>query len=336
MDEINLFFNHQQYLFNPSINQRDMLFQNNRLNSNRPIHTYSIVARDPKTGEMGVGVQSHWFSVGGLVSWGEAGVGVVATQSFINKSFGLRGLELLKQGKSPQEVLEILLTTDEEKEVRQVALLDKNGRVATHTGARCIKYANHRIGENFSVQANMMLTDKVCAAMAETFQNSRELPLPERMIRSLEAAESMGGDIRGKQSAALLIVRGEIAENAWEDPWIDLRVEDHLEPVVELKRLLRLRRAYEHMNNADRALEKGGIEEALAEYNIAQEMCPDNYEMKYWTAVSLAIKNNIPQALVLFKEIFTYNENWRTFTERLPEVGFLNVNKDDLKRILSI
>ncbi|MFX1507898.1 MAG: DUF1028 domain-containing protein, partial [Promethearchaeota archaeon] len=226
--------------------------------------------------------------------------------------------------------------TDEEKEVRQVALLDKNGRVVAHTGTRCIKYASHRIGENFSVQANMMLTDKVCAAMANSFQDSRELPLPERIIQSLEAAESMGGDIRGKQSAALLIVQGEIAENAWEDPWIDLRVEDHLEPVVELKRLLKLRRAYEHMNNADRALEKGGIKEALTEYNIAQEMCPDNYEMKYWTAVSLANTNNIPQALVLFKEVFTHNENWRTFTERLPETGFLNVNKDDLKRVLSI
>ena len=313
-----------------------MAFQNTRPSINRPIHTYSIVARDPKTGEMGVGVQSHWFSVGGLVSWGKAGVGVIATQSFINKSFGLRGLELLKQGKSPQEALEILLSTDEEKEVRQVALLDKDGRVATHTGTRCIKHANHQIGRDFSVQANMMLTNKVCAAMAESFQDSPELSLPERIIQSLEAAESMGGDIRGKQSAALLIVRGEIAENEWEDPWIELRVEDHLEPVVELKRLLRLRRAYEHMNNADRALETGGIEEALTEYNIAKEMCPDNYEMKYWTAVSLANTNNTPQALVLFNEIFNHNENWRTFTERLLEVGFLNVNEDDLKRILNI
>jgi uncharacterized Ntn-hydrolase superfamily protein len=284
---------------------------------------------------MGVGVQSHWFSVGGLVSWGEAGVGVVATQSFINKSFGLRGLELLKQGMSPQEALEILLSADEEKEVRQVALLNKEGLVAAHTGARCIKHASHQIGKNFSVQANMMLTDKVCAAMAEKFQDFRELSLPERIIQSLEAAESMGGDIRGKQSAALLVVR-EIAKNEWEDPWIDLRVEDHLEPIVELKRLLRLRRAYEHMNNADRALEKGGIEEALTEYNIAQEMCPDNYEMKYWTAVSLANTNNVPQALVLFKEVFNHNENWRTFTERLPEVGFLNVNEDDLESILTV
>ncbi|MHA2203885.1 MAG: DUF1028 domain-containing protein, partial [Candidatus Hodarchaeales archaeon] len=258
-----------------------MAVKKSQIKSNRPIHTYSIVARDPQTGEMGVGVQSHWFSVGGLVSWGEAGVGVVATQSFINKSFGLRGLELLKQGKYPQEALEMLLSTDEEKDVRQVAILDKHGRVATHTGTKCIKHAGHRLGDNFSVQANMMLTDEVWTAMAEEFQNSSEVPLPERIIRSLEAAESVGGDIRGKQSAAILIVRGKVAENKWEDPWIDLRVEDHVEPLKELSRLMRLKRAYEHMNNADRLLEKGDVHKALEEYNAAQEMCPDILEMKY-------------------------------------------------------
>ncbi len=304
--------------------------------SKRPIHTYSIVARDQKTGEMGVGVQSHWFSVGGLVSWGEAGVGVVATQSFINKSFGLRGLELLKQGKSPQEALEILLSTDDEKDVRQVAILDRDGRIATHTGMKCIKHASHRLGDNFSVQANMMLTDNVCTAIAEVFQNSKELSLPERIIKSLEAAESVGGDIRGKQSAALLVVRGQVAENKWEDPWIDLRVEDHVEPLKELNRLMRLKRAYEHMNNADRFLEKGDVDKALDEYNAAQEMCPDNLEMKYWTAVSLANTHNITQALSLFKEIFKQNENWRIFTERLPEVGFLNVKEEELQKILEV
>ena len=186
--------------------------------SNRPVHTYSIVARDPKTGEMGVGVQSHWFSVGSVVSWGEAGVGVVATQSFINKSFGLRGLELLKQGKSPQEALEILLSDDEGKDVRQVAILDKEGRVATHTGTKCIKHAGHRVGDNFSVQANMMLTDEVWTAMAKAFQNNTELRLPERIIISLEAAESVGGDIRGKQSAALLVVEGEAPKKSGKIP----------------------------------------------------------------------------------------------------------------------
>ncbi|MHA2247028.1 MAG: DUF1028 domain-containing protein [Candidatus Hodarchaeales archaeon] len=302
--------------------------------SNRPVHTYSIVARDPKTGEMGVGVQSHWFSVGSVVSWGEAGVGVVATQSFINKSFGLRGLELLKQEKSPQEALKFLLSDDEGKDIRQVAILDKEGRVATHTGTKCIKHAGHRVGYNFSVQANMMLTDEVWTAMAEAFQNNTELRLPERIIKSLEAAESAGGDIRGKQSAALLVVEGEAPKKKWEDPLIDLRIADHEEPLNELNRLMRLWRAYELMNIADRSMEQGNMERALKEYNAAQTMCPDNLEMKYWTAVSLANTNNITQALELFKEVFKKDENWRRLTERLPEVDLLKVREEEFKRIL--
>ena len=145
-------------------------------------HTYSIIARDPKTGEMGVGVQSHWFSVGSVVSWGEAGIGVVATQSLVNKSFGLRGLDLLKQGKSPQEVIEILLSDDDGRDVRQVAILDAQGRVATHTGSKCIKQAGHKVGDNFSVQTNLMLSDKVWSAMAETYEKNNSMSLPERII----------------------------------------------------------------------------------------------------------------------------------------------------------
>ncbi|MFW9824388.1 MAG: DUF1028 domain-containing protein, partial [Candidatus Thorarchaeota archaeon] len=187
-------------------------------------HTYSIVARDPKTGEIGVGVQSHYFSVGSVVDWGASGVGVVATQSFVNKSFGLRGLKLMKSGKSPKEALDILLSDDEGKNVRQVALLDSQGRVATHTGSNCIKYAGHEIGDNFSVQANMMLKDTVWPAMARTFEEDKDIPLPERIVKALLAAESEGGDIRGKQSAALLIVNGDPVENKWDDPYIDIRV----------------------------------------------------------------------------------------------------------------
>ncbi|GAG80836.1 unnamed protein product, partial [marine sediment metagenome] len=170
-------------------------------------HTYSIVARDPKTGEMGVGVQSHYFSVGSVVDWGTSGVGVVATQSFVNKSFGLRGLELMKQGKSPEEALDILLSDDDGKNVRQVALLDSQGRVAVHTGSKCIKYAGHEIGDNFSVQANMMLKDTVWPAMAQAFKKHKDTPLPERILKTLQAAEAEGGDIRGKQSAAILVVK---------------------------------------------------------------------------------------------------------------------------------
>jgi len=299
-------------------------------------HTYSIVARDPKTGEMGVGVQSHYFSVGSVVDWGASGVGVVATQSFVNKSFGLRGLELMKQGKTPDEALAILLSDDDGKNVRQVALLDAHGRVAVHTGSKCIKYAGHETGDNFSVQANMMLNDTVWPAMARAFEKNKEIPLPERIIKTLEAAESEGGDIRGKQSAAILIVKGESVENEWDDPYIDIRVEDHLEPLEELNRLLKLRRAYEIMDKGDLALEKGDEDEALKTFNSAREMCPDNIEMKYWTAISLANIKRFDDALPLFKEIFNMDNNWRILTERLPDVDLLNISKEELNKILTV
>ena len=299
-------------------------------------HTYSIVARDRKTGEMGVGVQSHYFSVGSVVDWGTSGIGVVATQSFVNKSFGLRGLELMKKGKTPEEALAILLLDDDGKNVRQVALLDTHGRVAVHTGSKCIKYAGHKTGENFSVQANMMLKDTVWPAMARAFEKNKDVHLPERIIKTLEAAESEGGDIRGKQSAAILIVKGEPVENKWDDPFIDIRVEDHPEPLEELNRLLKLRRAYELMDKGDVAIEKGDIDKALKEFNSAREICPNNIEMKYWTAISLANNNRLDYALKYFKEIFKADNNWRILTERLPIVDLLNLKKNDLEKILSL
>jgi len=306
-------------------------------NTNSPlIHTYSIVARDPNTGKIGVGVQSHYFSVGSVVDWGRSGVGVVATQSFVNKSFGLRGLELMEQGKSPEEALKILLSDDEGKDVRQVALLDNQGRVAVHTGSKCIKYAGHEKGDNFSVQANMMLTDKVWPAMAKAFEKNKSLPLPERIIKTLEAAEAEGGDIRGKQSAAIIIVKGEQVENKWDDPFIDIRVEDHPEPLKELNRLLKLWRAYENMDKGDIAMEKGDTNKALEEYNTAREMFPDNLEMKYWTAISLANNNQMEAALPLLKEVFKKDNNWRILTERLPEVEVLNISENDLNKILNL
>jgi uncharacterized Ntn-hydrolase superfamily protein len=299
-------------------------------------HTYSIVARDAKTGEMGVGVQSHYFSVGGVVSWGESGVGVVATQSLVNISFGLRGLELLKQGKSPREALDILLAADEGREVRQVAILDAQGRIAAHTGSKCILHAGHIEGNNYSVQANMMLTDKVWSTMSKTFESHEDLPLPERIVKTLESAETVGGDIRGKQSAAILIVGGKEAENKWEDRLIDLRVEDHEHPVKELSRVLKLYRAYKHMDDGDLAMEHSDMETALKEYDSALEMFPKNLEMKFWTAVTLINNQKITKALELFKEVFDIDNNWRTLAERLPKSDLLNVSEEELEKILSL
>jgi uncharacterized Ntn-hydrolase superfamily protein len=297
-------------------------------------HTFSIVAMDPETGEMGVAVQSHWFSVGSIVSWGEAGVGVIATQSFVNVSFGPRGLDLLRAGKSARETLDLLLASDPGREVRQVAVLDAMGRVAVHTGKACIPEAGHRSGDYFSVQANMMLNSTVWPAMAEAFENSSG-PLAERLVAALEAAQNEGGDIRGQQSAALLVVRGEATGKPWEDRLIDLRVEDHPEAVREIKRLLRVFRAYEYMNAGDLAIENQDVDGALKAYGIAEDMFPENLEMKYWHAVSMANIGKVGEALPLFREVFAKDANWRTLTRRLPDVNLLEVSTQDLETILS-
>ena len=298
-------------------------------------HTYSIVARDPETGEMGVAVQSHWFSVGSIVSWAEAGVGAIATQSFVNASFGPRGLEMLKEGKTAKEVLKALIDADEGRDVRQLAIIDVHGNVATHTGKRCIDEAGHITGDNFSVQANMMLKKTVWKAMAKTFKNSKG-PLAERMMAALEAAQAEGGDIRGKQSAALLVVKGQSTGKVWEDRIIDLRVEDHPDAVKEIKRVLKVYRAYEHMNAGDLALEHNDVEGALKAYGSAEAMFPDNLEMKYWHAISLVNIGRIDDALPMLKEIFSKDNNWRLLTERLPKIELLNVDKKDLKRIMTV
>lgn len=297
-------------------------------------HTFSIVARDAKTGEMAVAVQSHWFSVGTGVSWGEAGVGVVATQSFTNRSFGIRGLDLLKQGKSPQEALNILLSDDEGRDFRQVAILDKQGRVATHTGKSCIDYAGHNNGENFSVQANMMLNDKVVPAMEKAWKENNEMPLAERMVAVLLAAQNSGGDIRGKQSAALMIVSPEATKEPWNDRHIDLRVDDSENPIKEIDRILKVFRAYEHMNQGDLFVEKNEMKSAMNEYNAAMKMFPENLEMQYWTAITLANDKQIAHASEMLQNIYKKDENWRKLTARLPKVGLLNVSEEDLKELL--
>jgi uncharacterized Ntn-hydrolase superfamily protein len=298
-------------------------------------HTFSIVARDPETGEMGVAVQSHWFSVGTIVSWGEAGVGVVATQSFVNPSFGPRGLSLLKAGLSPQQAVDALLANDEGEAYRQLAILDAQGRVATHTGAKCIAGAGHITGENFSVQANMMLNDDVWPAMARAFEET-EGPLAERLVAVLKAAQEAGGDIRGKQSAALLVVRAEPTGNIWEDRIIDLQIADNPRPIEELERQLRVHRAYDHMNRGDLALEAGDMEEALAEYSAAEAMFPKNEEMKFWHAVTLANNGQVEPSLPIFREVFAMNEDWRTLLPRLVPSGLLTVDPEVLEKILAL
>ena len=300
----------------------------------RRVHTYSIVARDPETGEMGVAVQSHWFSVGSLVTWGEAGVGVVATQSLIDVSYGPLGLALMKAGRSAPQALAALKVADPHPEIRQVAMIDANGNVAAHTGEKCIPDAGHIVGENFSVQANLMLNRKVWPAMAEAYRNTQG-DLADRMLAALEAAQSVGGDIRGQQSAAILIVKGESTGQPWADTVMELRIEDHPAPVQELKRLVRVHRAYQHMNRGDLAIEQGDVEAALREYSAAEALFPGNVEMKFWHAVSLVNAGRVEDSLPLFKEIFAADRNWAILLPRLPKVDLLDADAETLERILA-
>jgi uncharacterized Ntn-hydrolase superfamily protein len=298
-------------------------------------HTFSIVARDSVTGDIGVAVQSHWFNVGSVVDWGEAGVGVIATQSFVNPSFGLRGLELLKQGKTPQQVVDELITGDEGRDLRQLAVLDSKGNTASYTGKNCIDAAGNIAEQNVSVQANMMLKNTVWPAMLKAFKETKA-PLAERLISALEAAQNEGGDIRGKQSASIMIFKSINSGKPWEDKIMDLRVEDNDEPVKELKRLVNVQRAYEHMNNGDLAVEKGDMDLAMQEYSAAEKMFPENLEMKYWHAVTLANNKRIDESLPLFRDVFKLDNNWRLLTERLPKVNLLIITQEDLKRILEV
>ncbi len=298
-------------------------------------HTYSIVAYDSVTGDIGVAVQSHWFSVGTVVAWAEAGVGAVATQSFSNPAFGPQGLALLKTGLSAKETLTALIASDEGEAFRQVGVIDASGKSASHTGSKNIKYAGNIAGKYYSVQANLMKTNTVWPAMAKAFEETKGT-LAERMLASLEAAQKEGGDIRGKQSAALLVVSGKPTGMSWVDRLVDLRVDDSSEPLKELRRLLRVKTAYDFMNSGDLAVEAGDYAKASKAYATAEEMFPNNLEMQYWHAVNLANQGEMKKALTMFKKIFKLNNEWRELIPRLVTPGILNISDNDMKKIMSL
>ncbi len=298
-------------------------------------HTYSIVARDSVTGDMGVAVQSHWFSVGSVVSYGKAGVGVVATQSLVNPSYGPKGLALMEQGLSPQQALDALLANDKGEMYRQVAFLDVNGKVATHTGALCIDEAGHKQGKNFSVQANMMLNNTVWEAMAKAFENTKGT-LSQRILATLKAAEGEKGDIRGKQSASILIVKGQATGSKWEDTIMDLRVEDHENPLEELDRLMQIHKAYDFMNKGDLAMEEGNSEEAEFLYLEAQKLFPQNLEMQYWYAINLLNNKQFDKAKPILQSIFKKDPNWKTLTSRLVKSKLLVISEKDLANVMKL
>ena len=298
-------------------------------------HTFSIVAYDPKTGEVGGAVQSHWFSVGPVVLWGEAGIGVIATQSFTNPAFGPEGLALLKDGISPGAVVKRMTDQDEGRDMRQLAVITARGEAAAFTGQKCVPNAGHVVGDTFSAQANMMLTNDVWPAMAEAFRSTQG-SLAERMLAALDAAQAAGGDFRGKQSAALLVLSGTPTGRIWQDRKVDLRVDDHKEPLKELRRLLRVHRAYEMMNEADRELEAGRMEKAMSHYLAAEKIFPSNEEMMFWHAATLASVGRFEEAIPLFRKVFAKNPNWRTFCPDLVRLGILKIDEKQSKRLLRL
>jgi uncharacterized Ntn-hydrolase superfamily protein len=292
-------------------------------------HTFSIVARDPTTGEMGVAVQSHYFSVGPVVPWAEAGVGAVATQSLVLVEYGPGGLNLMRAGMTAQQALDSLLRADEHRAGRQVAMVDAKGTVAVHTGDQCIADAGHQTGAQFSVQANLMANATVWPAMAAAFEQAQG-DLGERMLQALEAAQKAGGDIRGQQSAAILVVRGTSTGKPWKDWVYNLRVEDSEEPLKELRRLLRLQRAYNLNTSGDDFLAEKKMPGAMKAYEDAYNLAPEVIELKFWAALTMYTNGREAEGLKLFREVFSRERLWVDLIPRLAKAGLF---PDDPRKI---
>jgi len=283
--------------------------------------TYSIVARDTETGQLGVAVQSHAFSVGPIVPWARAGVGAVATQSIVDPGYGPKGLELLARGLSAEQALARLVAADEAGAVRQVAMVDAHGAVAVHTGERCIPAAGHVRGDGFSCQANMMLNATVWDAMAAAYREA-DGDLAARLMAALHAAESEGGDIRGRESSALLLVAAVDSGRPWmyADVLVDLRVEDHPEPLTELERLLKLQRAFAHAEEADRRQEAGDMSGFWEEFSAAERQAPGNIELQFWKGVTLAGQGREREARATLVEVYRRDPSWAELLRRLPVI----------------
>jgi len=268
-----------------------------------------------------VAVQSHFFSVGSVVSWAEAGVGAVATQSMVERSYGPRGLALMRDGESAPGALQRLLSEDEQAAVRQVAMVDAGGRVAVHTGNRCIAHAGHAVGDQVSAQANIMERETVPGAMRGAYEQAAGAPLAERLLAALDAAEAEGGDLRGRQSAAVLVVAGRATGNPVEDRPVELRVEDHRDPLRELRRLLELHRAYERATAGDDLAAAGDTEGALAAYDAAHRAQPDNTELAFWHGAALAAEGHEDEAGPILRRVFDADPGWVELLKRLPAAG---------------
>jgi len=297
--------------------------------------TFSIVARDPATGDLGVAVQSHYFSVGPIVPWAEPGVGAVATQSLVEVAYGPRGLALMRDGVSAPDALKRLLEEDKYRDVRQVAMVDAKGGAAVHTGTKCIPDAGDEKGDQFTVEANLMANGKVWPAMAQAYRNAKG-DFPERLLQALEAGQRAGGDIRGQQSAAIVIVKGTRSDKPWADRVMDLRVEDSAKPIVELRRLVGLWRAYRKSDEGDAFVTEGKVEEALAAYSEAARLAPGNDELLFWQAATLWKLGREKEATPLFRKVFARDRRWVELAPRLVPADLLQNDPASIRRIQAL
>ncbi len=283
--------------------------------------TYSIAARDPETGRFGIAVQSHYLGVGPVVPWLEAGVGAVATQASVNVSFGPIGLELLRAGRAAEAVVAALLASDDHPEVRQLGVVDASGRAAAHTGAECIPACGHLVGDGFTVQGNLLESDTCWPAMAAAYQAALAAgePLVERLLRAMEAAETEGGDVRGRQSAAIMVVDSVVHPAPWRGRLMDLRIEDHPDPVPELRRIVTLQLAYNLLDDEGEAAASGrDVSERYAE---ARRMAPDAYELVFWRALELATGGDVEAGRRELAIAVTADSRWRTTLQHMAATG---------------
>jgi uncharacterized Ntn-hydrolase superfamily protein len=276
--------------------------------------TYSIVARDPATGELGVAVQSHWFSVGPIVPWAEPGVGAIATQANVQPSYGPHALDLMRSGASAGEALQRLVAEDPGSAGRQVAVVDAFGRVAVHTGSRAIPFAGHSTGEEVSCQANMMASETVWPAMLDTFAQTGG-SLTRRLLAALDAAEREGGDVRGRQSAAILVVPA--SGESWQST-VSLRVEDHPEPLDELRRLVELHDAYALASDADDCINEGRHDDAARLFGRARALAPDNDELLFWAGLGAAHAGDLDGGVQDVRAAIEIQPGWRELLARMP------------------
>jgi uncharacterized Ntn-hydrolase superfamily protein len=289
--------------------------------------TYSIVARDPDSGAFGVAVQSHYFSAGAGVPWAESGIGAVATQAFAEISYGPLGLDLMRSGSGAAAALAKLVDDDPQSARRQVAMVDASGNAAAHTGAQCIAYASHRTAPGVSVQANMMERDTVPDAMLAAYQSSTG-DLTDRLLDALDAAEAEGGDIRGRQAAGILVVSGTPSGKPWADRVVDLRVEDHPEPLVELRRLVQLGRSYAIADSAERAGAAGDVATAATRMMKAMQLAPDNVEIAFWAAIGAAQSGQLDVAKVLLARAAAKDRRWIELVHRLRKTGMFALSDE--------